>query len=699
MKLLCAHIQNFRLLKNISFQFSTDSNRNMTLVRAANESGKTTLLTALQWGLFGNEALPDHGKDFRLSPIDTSSGEKTSVTISVEMDYEVPTRVGTKKYRLIRSVIETVHGVEWKRSNVKVDLLHLKANGADPMNNAEIHIRPYLPQELREVFFTDGDRALSFIEGSKGDQMKRVEGAIRSLLGLTVVEEALNHTRQAYTNINKKIQKNTSNQQELQTVSTDLATLESQLSQLEEQLRRTKENTYNLDNHKKETDQQISEALLKGNREELEQRRQTSLRHRQSAEKDADQAASDHANLFKSELLGRHLLANPFTKAKLVLDRLYEQGKIPKHAIPVLVDRLNQPVCICGETLDPNDSDGRRHRTYIQNLIEENRNPDAIQGKVTALYFSAQEMLEPVQERTWSNEYNIIFERRQSAKTSCREFGEEEADIEARIAKLPDVDTKQLQKTLNHYRKQYEKSYGEQIRLTTELNNIQEEIKHKEAERENLLKHDKKGMEIQAKLNVARDLQQVLSKALETMKTRELEKVSDSMNALFLNMIGADPLQESIITRAFITPDFRIAVFGRHDHPLDPSQDLNGASRRALTIAFILALTHVSEVKAPNVIDTPLGMMSGYVKQAVLQLASRHSSQLILFLTHSEIAGCEDILDQYAGQICTLTNPAHYPKILVNDPGTKETGILQCNCNHKGTCKVCERHEVAAFTE
>ena len=68
---------------------------------------------------------------------------------------------------------------------------------------------------------------------------------------------------------------------------------------------------------------------------------------------------------------------------------------------------------------------------------------------------------------------------------------------------------------------------------------------------------------------------------------------------------------------------------------LDPDNDLNSASRRALTLAFILALTKVSGVEAPNVIDTPLGTMSGYVKLSVLQTAIRESYQLILFLTRS----------------------------------------------------------------
>ena len=132
---------------------------------------------------------------------------------------------------------------------------------------------------------------------------------------------------------------------------------------------------------------------------------------------------------------------------------------------------------------------------------------------------------------------------------------------------------------------------------------------------------------------------------------------------------------------------------------MDPSQDLNGASRRALTIAFILALAQVSEVEAPNVIDTPLGMMSGYVKQAVLQHASQHSGQLVLMLTHSEINECEDILDRRVGRIYTLTNPAHYPRILINDPGTEDSRLLVCDCDHRSHCSVCERREAPELVD
>ena len=67
MKLLRARFQNFRLLRDVAFTFSTDPERPLTVIRAANDSGKTTLLAGLQWALYGDGALPNRGKGFRFT--------------------------------------------------------------------------------------------------------------------------------------------------------------------------------------------------------------------------------------------------------------------------------------------------------------------------------------------------------------------------------------------------------------------------------------------------------------------------------------------------------------------------------------------------------------------------------------------------------------------------------------------------------
>ena len=102
MKLLRARIQNFRLLRDIALEFGAGQAKSLTVIRAANDSGKTTLLTALQWGLFGDLALQDSGRDYRLSPLDISSGPSVTADVSVELDWETQTQTGKRKYRILR---------------------------------------------------------------------------------------------------------------------------------------------------------------------------------------------------------------------------------------------------------------------------------------------------------------------------------------------------------------------------------------------------------------------------------------------------------------------------------------------------------------------------------------------------------------------------------------------------------------------
>lgn len=174
MKLIRVRIENFRILKELALDFATTDEKNLTVIRAANESGKTTLLMALQWGLFGDEALPDRGRNFRLSPIDGSGESATNVMISVEVDWQISTRVGRRVFRVMRFAKEELSGVTWRRGSTNVKLFELNDSGASPIDYPDGYMRPHLPSDLREVFFTDGDRALNFIEGSKGDQMQRV---------------------------------------------------------------------------------------------------------------------------------------------------------------------------------------------------------------------------------------------------------------------------------------------------------------------------------------------------------------------------------------------------------------------------------------------------------------------------------------------------------------------------------------------
>ena len=700
MKLIRAEFKNFRLLRDLKLDFSTD--KTLTVIRAENETGKTTILNGLLWALYGDNSLPNEGKDYRLHPIDWDVSNGGQVPISVQVDFETTvlwhrstrSTETRRQYRIIRSAFETLDGTEWKRAASTIKLALIENTGSEFIKHPEAEINEELPPELRDMFFTDGDRALSFIEATVSNTTKRgrVQKAIRSLLRLGVIENALNHVKKTATEVNKAAIGIASDEKQAQ-IATRVEQIDKDTADREKKRDEAKAQFAAFDEKFSETQKSIYAALARGNREELERDIKEARQQLKRVNSQQAETIKEHSELFKSLSLSRDLLAPVLDKSLGKLNNLRDQGKIPQETIPVLEEKLKGATCICGESLDPNYVDGKRRREHIQCLIDKSQKADELQSSILALYHHSLFLL-PAQitdSERWLAEYTKIFKRRDYLLSLQEEQGQKLRALETQLDDIPDTDIQGLRDAEKYYREQRDRFNVEQARLETQLEGLKNERSSLSAQLNNFLREQAKGDRILAQLEVTQDVKQVLESSYNRITNEELDKVSELMNSIFLEMIGADPEQNAIIQKAEISKEFDILVYGPDIRALNPDRDLNGASRRALTLAFILALTRVSEVKAPNVIDTPLGMMSGYVKRSVLKTAIRESSQLVLFLTRSEIADCEDILDTEAGQVITLTNPAHYPRMLVNDPQVKEHKVLQCGCNHRKECPVCQR--------
>jgi DNA sulfur modification protein DndD len=701
MKLIRSEFENFRLLKRLTLDFATDNEKKLTVIRAENETGKTTILIALQWALYGDEALPGRGHDYRLHPIDWDASDGSRVPISVQVEFETtglrrsPKGLieNKRQYRIIRSTYETLNGARWDRSPSTVKLFRLTNTGSEPIDPPEAVINEELPPELREVFFTDGDRALSFIEATSANiKRERVQKAIRALLGLGVIEDALKHVKKAAAEVNKAA-KDIGADEKLTNIASRLEQIEKDSADIDDKIEDAKVQFSAFDEKLTDIQRKIDAALVKGDREKLKRDIEQAEGQLKKIDNQRAAAAKEHADLFRSLSLARDLLAPVLDKGFSKLSELHNAGKIPNTTIPVLEDRLKGTSCICGESLRADDPNGSRRREHILHLIDESQRADALQSTITDLYYGSRS-LQPDQaedEKRWLAEYARVVERRDELELMRDDQGKKLKALETQLDEVPDTNIQGLRDTKRQYAEQRDRFNADRSRYETQLEGLKKERESLVAQRDNLLREQRKGARLLAELEVTQDIERVLRNSYERITNRELGKVSALMNDIFLEMIGADPEQGAIIQRAEINRDFDIVVYGPNERTLNPDRDLNGASRRALTLAFILALTKVSEVEAPNVIDTPLGMMSGYVKRAVLRTAIRESSQLVLFLTRSEIADCEEILDEEAGRVVTLTNPAHYPRMLVNDPRVDERTVLRCECNHQQECSLCQR--------
>ena len=700
-KLLRAEFQNFRLLRDLRLEFSSDAKKKLTVIRAANESGKTTTLHALQWALYGDDALPGKGRDFRLHPIDWDVSKSKRVPITASVEFERTTyrrgslglRENKQRYRLVRSVSEYVDN-QMRQSPPTVKLFELNDSGASPVRKPDAFIDEILPLKLREVFFTDGDRALSFIEtdSTLTTKRKRVEHAIRSLLNLDIIEDAMRHVGKSNSEVDKKL-KQIGTGSELNRVASRLVDIENDRGKLETKLQDATQQFQSYDEKLNGIDRKIAEALRKGDKEKLQRQRDDVDHKIKQLDNQLALTKKEHSKLFRSRAIATNLLAPLLEQAFERLEDLHDQGKIPSTTLPVLHERLSTEICICNETLSPDDPDGARRRAHIQKLIDDSQRADEIQEIITDLYYGAKPLLDDgkAAESSWQEEYKKVIKLHDSFQELRDEAGREFRALESQLEALPDTDIQGLRETRRLYQQKRDEFLSAQSIIKTQLDSLRKDRDELEIKRNRMLREQKKYSRILAESEITEDVEKILQSVYERLINEELQKVSELMNSIFLEMIGADPEQGALIQRAEISQEFDIIVCGPGDRTLNPDRDLNGASRRALTFAFILALTKVSEVLAPNVIDTPLGMTSGYVRRSILRMTARESSQLVLFLTHDEIAGCEDIIDEAAGIVFTLTNPTHYPKMLVNDPGMEEYTLLRCECDHRSECQLCQR--------
>ena len=712
MKLIHAEFTNFRLLRNVILDFSAEDEKRLTVIRAENESGKTTILTGIQWGLYGNNALPGGSRqEYRLHPIDWDLADGERVPVTVGVDFEVKSTratrteglIETKKlYRIIRSTYDTLRGDNWEPGPTSVQLFELTDTGSIPIEPPEAVINEEIPADLREIFFTDGDRTLSFIEAdvSQSTKQTRVRKAIQSLLGLDLIEDAMGRVRRAGLDTNKEIKGNSA-QDELDSTAARYTQLLDAADKLRAQIEDADQQFTTFDERHALINKKIEDTLIQGNREELQQELSRTTRQIEQVNTQQEEAATRHFALFREMTLARDLTAPLLDKAFAILNELRDEGKIPNSTIPVLEERLQAPFCICGESLQEKDNDSARRKAHIAHLIEESRQADALQGAITDLYFGSMtlQLNQETPTSSWWAQALEVINQRDRLERIRGDLGQALRAIEAKISQIPDNDIQGLRETRKQYAEQRDRYNSARSRYRADLRNVEDDIELTKRRRDQLLRMQDRGLRIMADLEVAQDVETVLRRTYERLTTDELEKVSERMNQIFLRMIGADPELGATIQEAQIAPSFEITVYGPNARPLNPDRDLNGASRRALTLAFILGLTRVSEVEAPNVIDTPLGMMSGYVKRSVLTTAVEESSQLILFLTRSEIMECEDILDSKAGAVITLTNPAHYPIMLENKPEVDERTILTCTCNHRQDCDQCRRRPSERIAE
>ncbi|MET7505779.1 AAA family ATPase [Streptomyces albidoflavus] len=696
MRLHHIHVHNFKLLQDVRIDLSVDPDRPLTAIRAENGSGKTSLLYAILWGLYGVSGLRSVTGADKIRLTSTASPVGIPVTVEVSLEFEVQDDGGPARYRLQRTVNETPgEGDEVERGNEAIRLSQLTEAGGEPVALPERWIAQRLPERLADVFFTNGDDVQRFISGRQRahERQEKVHLAIESLLGIGMLRQAVEDSEAVYQVYEKRAAKDAGSKVEALADQRDaLKKKTDDLSAAIEKVSSRQKNMEGAQDHKR---RELDTMKGIGDLDDLNAQIGDLERDCATLDSRKNECLREMSLLLRSEVTSWSLMSDSLTAGLGLLDELADRRIIPSHSIQVLHDCLGAGECICGESLDH----GTPRRTYVQNLLDEQQERSEVSEYLSDTRYRARALREmgdqpdrfPERRSELLSEYATItqeIERKGGLLNATKE----------RRGRIDDEKVRRLQGDLTDLEEKIKEAIYEHGNLSNQRETLQLDLTAKQKALEKAQRDAQISADVATKRDVANDLKTLVTAVRHRLEGEYVDRVSDRLQAMFHEIIGTDnSATQGVYTGVTITKSFDIKVMSQGDTSLDPDFEVNGASQRALTLSFVWSLMEVAGVVAPRFIDTPLGMVSGDTKRRMVEAITRPPGpsetpfQVVLLLTRSEIAGIEDILDRRAGAFATLSCSHHYPQDLANNWIVDSPVSRTCTCTHREMCAVCAR--------
>lgn len=717
-------IDNFVCFDNIVIEPSTDLDRPLTVIRAENGSGKTTFLRAVRWAMYGEQGLPGN---FGLHPAwwqPDTVGVDTSVVLEFESDgssRDFAEEAGaTRVYQIVRSVTtipaDTVRADDrsFRRINEKTLMLVQNPNGTwEPLPaGADIIVRELLPWNLRDFLVMDADEVTDFAGGtddhmsiSRLESLTKTTDAIQSLLGINVFKQA----RYRLETLAKEFGRQASRaigDRELDEMQEDLDRLHANNADLTGRIGDESEQQTQLEDDLQRRRSELEDELRKfGAHDDLHERLATNRRQHKATLKERDRNLA----LLSESLETMDLLA-PLCRTAICgtyefLRPLHDRGHIPLTHLQFVRSLLDEGRCVCGRDL----STGGEHRPRIEERIAKSEAAESRANYLHQLHEGVRTLSGRAQSSRWSDE---LANQRANLATREKELEElalEKQEIDERLGQIDEPKIRVLRDEIAAFDKQASQSASNLARLQLELERVNNEITSLSRTINQRRRNRREAADASRCEWVSRRVVEMLDNAYRTIEQDQVRELSDGMHRLFRRM-AANVEGDDHDSRAGLRMIDRVGVqrsagnddqfelFARNSHGRDmPPVEINGASRRVLALAFVLALCIESQTRAPLIADSLLNSMSGPVRRNALRVTAAHSRQPILLLTYADLESSSEIetIERFGGAAYTLTGQWDVSERgnhgdVVRLTESRKVSLL-CGCGPRQYCDICER--------
>lgn len=622
-------LRNFRqFYGDCALVFQVNDEARITVIHGENGAGKTSLLNAFKWVLYGHTDF-DTGEKTILNELaisETSPGDVAELFLELEFEHEgsVYTVSRKQEYRRIGEGLDaepigkSVPSLTWIDSSGKFQ------RSANPSSQ----INQLIPEKMHSYFFFNGERIEKLANVSAAGEIR---DAIRTLMGLEIVERAGDHLGRL---VIKELRKEAS-----ETASSDYRELltrkEKHLEDVERWQREKATAETNSAGYQEELNSiNSSYEKIADVRAKAEQRR--GLEHENETLKgDLDELRRARMEMI-SNTGALAFLADSITSASNKLEECRRRGELPYKIRRTFVDDLlHERACICGTSL----AEGSEQRKAVEAYRDRATGEDleaAFTDTVSNLRAMPRERERLYKQlKTWSA-------KEAGLKQRLKDVAEELDEISTSLGSSEIEDVKRLEER----RKQLSRLQADERLGIAKANDAIEQLGLQIAEIEKDIEKVKSKSEkediARRKLEFAEQCKRLVDDLHEALAEETRKRLSDRVNKTFQSILRKDFYAE-------IDSDYTLKIF--KDIPgigKQPVSEKSTGENQVISLSFIASLVSLAKERNqakgaffkggvfPIIMDSPFGALDREYREKIAEHIPQLADQVIIFASNSQ---------------------------------------------------------------
>lgn len=614
-------LSNYRQFESIILTFPREKETDLHIIIASNGVGKTNILNAIDWCLYGEEShLGNKNQSLPICNLKALENAKKNNLNKVSVSVQINAVEKETHFQFKRTV-----EVSPKTQLNGIDYFSVKMTSKT--RNTEIYegnealniVNSYLPEKIKQYFFFDGEQLFNYF--GKGQNTTNIKDSIHEIAQINVVSRLKEHLG----NVIKE------KRNELGSLNPATKELTNELNNLIQSNEAKEEDIKLLELQINDANETISEltSKIKGTESLAEDNRRYNLIAQEINELETKIQELNTKKFF--ELIKDYYISLMFYDInKRTADYILEKeshGLLPPHIDKELLkESLKTHRCsVCECAL--NDISLKRLESLLNTISVSSSTSNKLMEIKNDTIKSCKEAVRYNEEKT--KLFNNIkqLEKRLQACNKEAELLRIELNGCSNIEQIEDwLEQKKLLEKLCTENNQKIGAYK------TEIEGTKKKIELKQKQIDEATKNETRCLYIKNELSSLQKASSIIRDVEEEIALETRTRMENETYGFFSNLLW----KKNTYKKITLESDYKLLLLDIYDNPCLGS--CSAAERELLALAFTLALHKVSHHDSLLFIDTPVGRVSDENRECFAKslLSVSKNKQLILALTPSE---------------------------------------------------------------